>query len=212
MQIYTWDQNGFEQAYSKHYYKLKGCGTVHRKSCACTDSIITYSRTFFIEDPIFQMRAEKIESILNFDNGADILVLGCGLGFLMEELKKLGNNVWGVDNSSYIQTHKNRPENRNKIPIYNISVLQNNFLSEVKRVTGATWFSAIVTEDLLTSHDEFTTILSRCENLLSPDAPKTNIIHIVDTNAKSPFTEKTLEGWKSIAPTHTWLNSYGDPV
>lgn len=212
MQIYTWDQAGFEQAYSKHYYKLRGCGAVHRKSCACTDSIITYSRTFFQEDPIFKIRAEKIENILDYSSGTNVLVLGCGLGFLMEELNTLGFNVWGVDDSAYIQTHKNRPENRNRLPIYNISVLDNKFVQDVKKASGVNWFNAIITEDLLTSHDAYSGILSNCEQLLSSGAPKTNIVHLVDTNASPPFAVKTHAQWRALAPAHSWINAFGDSL
>lgn len=209
MQTYTWDETGFEAAYSKHYYKLRGCGEVHRRSCACTDSVITYSRTFFQSDNIFTLRAEKIDELIDPNAGTNVLVIGCALGFLMEELNTRGFNVWGVDNSQYIHTIKNRPDNRNRLAIYNVSVLDTDFVSEVKRLCKVNSFAVIITEDLLTSHDEFASIMTKCEALLDADAPSTNIMHIVDLNTSAPFTVKTGAEWKSIAPTHTWMDSFG---
>lgn len=209
MQTYTWDKAGFEASYSKHYYKLRGCGAVHRKSCACTDSVITYSRTFFKDDNIFALRAAKIDELIDPNAGTNILVIGCALGFLMEELNTRGFNVWGVDNSQYIHTIKNQPDNRNRLSIYNVSVLDANFVSEVKRLCKVNAFDVIVTEDLLTSHDDFADIMSKCEQLLSADVPSSNIIHIVDLTTSQPFTVKTGAEWKSIAPGHTWLDSFG---
>lgn len=209
MQTYNWDKAGFEASYSKHYYKLRGCGAVHRKSCACTDSVITYCRTFFKDDNIFALRAAKIDELIDPNAGTNILVIGCALGFLMEELNTRGFNVWGVDNSQYIHTIKNQPDNRNRLPIHNVSVLDADFVSEVKRLCKVNAFDVIITEDLLTSHDEFTDIMSKCEQLLSPDVPVSNIIHIVDLTTSAPFTVKTGTEWRAVAPTHTWLDSFG---
>lgn len=209
MQIYEWDKPGFETAYLKHYYKLKGCGAIHRKSCACTDSTISYGRIFFQDDNIFKLRAENLISKLNLQSGSDVLVIGCALGYLMEELKNKGMNVWGCDNSQYIQTTKNRPGEDVQFPIHNIDVLDSNFVSKITRATGASWFDVVITEDVLTSHDEYATILNHCETMLNPDSPKTNIVHIVDTTTSAPFINKTVEEWKSINTNHTWLNSFG---
>lgn len=210
MQTYTWDKAGFEASYAKHYYKLRGCGAVHRKSCACTDSVITYSRTFFEDDNIFKLRAEKIDALINPNAGTNVLVLGCALGFLMEELNSRGFNVWGVDNSQYIHTIKNQPDNRNRLAIHNVSVLDNNFITEVKRLCKVNYFDVIITEDLLTSHDEFASIITKCEQLLDTAAPKTNIIHIVDLTTNPPFTVKSAADWKATAPQHCWMDSFGN--
>lgn len=212
MQIYSWDKAGFETAYSRHFYKLRGCGAAHRKSCPCTDTLITYSRTFFEEDNIFKLRADKLDAVLDTNAGTNVLVLGCALGFLMEELNSRGFNVWGVDNSQYIQSIKNLPANRTRLPIHNVSVLENNFVSEIKRMSKVNSFSAIITEDLLTSHDDFTGIINKCEQLLDADSPKTNIVHIVDLNTSPPFTVKTATQWRAIEPTHRWMDSFGNTI
>lgn len=207
MQIYSWDRAGFETAYWKQYYKQRGCGAARAHNCQCSEVDITYSRQFFEGDNLFKVRAQNIVNKLLLEESTDIFVVGCGLGFIMEELKNLGMNVWGCDNSQYIHTIKNKE--KIKVPIHNISALDVSFTNKVRNATGAMWFDVIITEDLLTSHDSYTEILINCESILNPDKPKTNIIHIVDTNTKLPFMSKDLNQWKQTNINHTWLNVLG---
>lgn len=207
MQIYSWDKAGFESSYWKQYYKQRGCGASRAHNCQCSEVDITYSRQFFENDNLFKVRAENIVNKLSLEEGTDIFVVGCGLGLLMEELKTLGMNVWGCDNSQYIHTIKNKEKIR--IPIQNISVLDTAFTHKIRNSIGAMWFDVIITEDLLTSHDSYTEIFKNCESLLNPSKAKTNVVHLVDTNAKSPFISKTLIEWKQLNVEYTWLNALG---
>lgn len=207
MQIYTWDRQGFEAAYWKSYYKQLGCGAVRARNCSCAERDLSYSRQFFEQDELFKVRAANIVNLLQLQESADVLVIGCGLGFIMEELKLLGMNVWGVDNSQYIQSMKNKE--KVKVPIYNISVLSNTFAEDVRRSAGAMWFDVVITEDMLTSHDSFDQIFLNCENLLNPNSAKSNVVHIVDASASHPFTSMTLNQWKALKPEHTWLDIIG---
>lgn len=204
MQIYTWDRAGFEQAYWKSYYKQLGCGAVKARNCQCAERDMSYCRAFFEGDDLFKLRATNVINTLQLQQSTDILVVGCGLGLIMEELKVLGMNAWGVDNSQYIQSMKNKEKVR--VPIYNLSATSTTFANDVRNAAGAMWFDVIITEDVLTSHDSFTDILTNCEALLNPSNPKTNIVHMVATNAVPPFTKKTLSEWRQINPDHTWLN------
>lgn len=209
MQIYTWDTKGFESAYSKNYYKLRGCGAIHRKSCSCDDSTITYSRPFFLQDDIFKIRAESIINQLNLQPGSDIMVIGCAFGYLMEEFHARGMNVWGCDNSKYIQTNKSTKREDVKFPIHNISVLDSDFYKQVQKWTGAAWFDVVITEDVLTSHDEYSSIFSNCESILNPEVDKRNIVHLVDLNTREPFIARSYSEWKALKPEHTWVDSFG---
>jgi len=64
----------------------------------------------------------------------------------------------------------------------------------------------------LTSHTEFSSIITKCEQLLDNDSPKTNIMHVVDLGTSAPFTVKTAAQWKALAPTHTWIDSFGNTL
>lgn len=207
MQIYTWDRQGFEAAYWKQYYKQLGCGATRARNCACAERDMTYCREFFEDDRMFKIRAQNIVDKLSLSASTDIFVVGCALGLLMEELSSLGMNVWGCDNSQYIQAIKNKE--KAKFPIHNLDITADDFINKLGRATGALWFDVVVTEDVLTSHDSYTSIFNNCEAVLNPDMPKTNIVHLVDTNCKSPFVGQSLSAWAALNPTHTWLDGLG---
>lgn len=208
MQIFTWNKAGFEQMYWRQYYKQRGCGQARAHNCRCSEVDISYSRLFFEGDNLFKERAQKIVARLNLNAGMDVFVIGCGLGFLMEELRALGINVYGCDNSAYIHSIKHKE--KSSVTILNISATSNTFTSDVQKATGALWFDAVITEDVLTSHDEFNTILTNCESIVNTSIGNQNIVHIVAANANSPFTSKTMSQWREVNPTHTWLDINGD--
>jgi SAM-dependent methyltransferase len=229
MKLFTWDLAGFEKAYVKYYYMphLNDCedgvdgdghfhDTLHecgRASCICAfeDELITYSRLFFKEDKIFADRAEGIISKLNMKAGSSVFVLGCGFGYLLNELADRRMNVWGCDNSTYIHFNTDTEAD---YPIHNIDVLSSTFADDVLNATGIAKFDYVVSEDLLTSYDNNTepsmsTILSNMETILKVGKPLENIINIVTVNCPSPFVTKTLDEWKQVNPNYTWLGDHG---
>lgn len=207
-QIYTWNKQGFEEAYWRYYYKIRGCGASAARSCRCNDTYITYSRNFFETNSMFTERAKKIVNKLNLLPRSKILVAGCALGYLMEELEKLNMQVWGFDNSTYIRSIQNKE--KVKFDIAFIDILSGTFKSDVKSAFKLEEFDCVVTEDLLPSHNDFQTIFSNCQSVLLPPLPKSRIVHIVQTNCSPPFTSKTLQQWSELDSSHTWLNQNGD--
>jgi hypothetical protein len=223
MKIYTWDLKGFEKAYRKYYYMphLSGCvdgvdehGHFHdtqnecgRASCICAfeDEMITYSKLFFEKDPIFKHRAENLISELNIPAGSKIFVGGCGFGYIMEQLADKRMNVWGCDNSPYIQLNI---DTEASYPIYNIDLLDSNFVDLVRQDTGVYYFDYVITEDVLTSYSEesYPTFFTNLESILHPNKPKKNVIHIVDINCGDMFIQKSLQDWSLVNEDHTWLN------
>lgn len=210
MQLYEWDAVGFEQAYVRSFYKPKGCGVNLIHSCRCMEKDITYSRDFFETNALFEQRAKNVVNAINLPKGSSVLVVGCALGFVMVELGALGMNPIGIDNSQYIQSIKNRPPEKIGYDIHNVSITAANFKQTLLRTAKQTEFDCIITEDVLTSYDSYSDILSNCESVLKAGKPKTNIIHIVATDVGAPFAAKTLAQWKAIQPQHTWLNAFGE--
>lgn len=208
MQIFTWDKAGYESTYWKQYYKQRGCGEAQRHNCKCSEVDISYSKKFFEADGLFDLRADNIIAALELPAGSDVFVVGCALGLLMEALSERGMNVWGCDDSHYIQTIKNRE--KAQFPVHNISIIDTNFLTKIRNATGAMWFDVIVTEDVLPSHDAYTDIIANCEAILNPANAKSNIVHIVDTMAATGFVRKSLAEWTAVEPTHTWLDINGE--
>lgn len=224
MKLYNWDLAGFENAYSKYYYMphLSDCedgvdgdghfhDTMHecgRASCVCAfeDEHITYSRLFFEGDKIFSIRAENIINGINISVGSKILVIGCAFGYLLEELANKRMNVWGCDNSPYI--HFNT-DTESTYPIYNLDVTSNTFINDVREQMGMQYFDYIITEDLLTSYDEYTDIFSNIQGLLNPNKSLKNIINLVETNCGLPFVGKSIEDWRLVNDNYSWVDSNG---
>lgn len=207
-QIYTWDKDGFEAAYWKYFYKIRGCGASHAKTCKCPDTYISYSRNFFETNDMFKERAVSIVNRLALPSGSKVLVVGCALGYIMEELEKLGMDCYGIDNSAYIRSIKHKE--KVKFDINDVSIISNNFITEMSREVGVTQFDCVITEDVLPSHDSWTKIFSNCESVLKTGLNKNRIVHIVEVNAAGGFTSKTLEQWKALKSDHTWLDQNGN--
>jgi len=204
-QIYNWNLQGFHGAYEKYVYKQRGCKAKMIKNCVCNGRMATYCRQYFTSMKLFELRAQRIIQHFNLAPGSRILVGGCALGFLMEELQKLGMTVYGFDNSNYIQQLAKDPKNPEKIkfPIYDIDLASTNFAQEIQNTTGHSTFDCIVTEDVLPSFDEFSQIIANC-NLISQ-----KVFHIVDLDCGEDFTNKTSTEWIAINLSHTWANHEG---
>lgn len=207
-QIYTWDKQGFEDAYWQEIYKLRGCGAAMPRNCKCQTTFITYSRKFFDTNALFNDRARKIINKISLPEGSSVLVVGCALGYLMEELQRLHMVPYGFDNSTYINGLKTVERVRFEIP--RIDILSNKIVADLDKDLGVTSFDCIITEDVLPSHDSFTEIFDNCELLLKPGAPKSNIVHVVQENAPAPFTSLSMEQWTALNPEHTWLDQNGN--
>lgn len=204
-QIYNWNAQGFRDSYEKYVYKQKGCGAKHVRSCVCNGKLATYTRQYFTSMKLFEVRAQRILQHFELAKGSRILVAGCALGFLMEELQKLGMVVYGFDSSNYIQQLVKDPKNPEKVkfPIYDIDLASINFVQEIQNATGHTTFDCIITEDVLPSFNNFTQIINNC------DAVSQNVFHIVDLDCGEVFTNKTIEEWILVNPLHTWANYEG---
>ena len=204
-QIYNWNVQGFHGAYEKYVYKQRGCKAKLIQSCVCNGRMATYCRQYFTSMKPFELRAQRIIQHFNLAAGSRILVAGCALGFLMEELQKLGMVVYGFDNSPYIQQLTKDPKNPEKVqfPIHNIDIASNSFIQDVQTATGHVIFDCMVTEDVLPSFDEFIQIITNC-NLVSP-----KVFHIVDLDCGDTFTKKTATDWIAVNPSHTWANHEG---
>lgn len=207
-QTYTWDKQGFESAYWKYTYRLKGCGAATPRNCRCPDTYSTYSKEFFESKSMFYERAVKIKSKLNLPDNSTVLVVGCALGYLMEQMQRVKLVPYGFDNSNYINGIKGKERVTFDIP--NIDILSNNIVTEINRAFKINKFDCVVTEDVLPSHDSWTTIFNNCELLLKDGLPKSRVVHIVEVNTESPFTQKSLANWKSLKSDHTWLDASGN--
>jgi 2-polyprenyl-3-methyl-5-hydroxy-6-metoxy-1,4-benzoquinol methylase len=157
---------------------------------------------------MFKERAVKVVNRLSLPQGSKVLVVGAALGYIMEELKKLGMEPYGIDNSQYIKSIKNKE--KVKFDIDDIDITANNFLVEMNRLVGVTQFDCVVTEDVLPSHDSWTKIFQNCEAVLKPGLNKNRVVHIVEVNAGGSLISKTHEQWEALNTNHTWLDQNGN--
>lgn len=211
-QIYTWDLQGFRDSYLKYYYLQKECGVKRIQLCKCTGRMETYSRKFFTSNELFRIRAVNLALGAKMAPNSKVLVAGAAFGFLMEELEKLGMKVYGFDNSNYIHQQIRLPKNPNEVKysIHDIDLGSNTFVNQIRTATGVQHFDYIITEDVLTSHDTFDVLLNNCESVLTPNKPKSNIIHLVDLTPGLNFTKKTAQEWISVNPQHLWADAAGE--
>lgn len=205
MQVYTWDKEGFEGAYWKYYYKLRGCGASRARWCKCNDTYITYSRNFFETNQMFTMRATSIIEKLALPVGSKILVVGAALGYLNEELNKLGMVSYAIDNSQYIHSIKHKE--KATVEIHNIDVTAPSFKSQLASKVGVDTFDCVITEDVMPSYSDWTAIVANC-NAVVP--AQNHVVHIVETDVVAPLVAKTLDQWRVLNSTHLWLNGVGE--
>lgn len=220
---FVWDELGFKKCYYRYRYEPQypsgwvNCPKNEMLMCKCTNPPtrpepsrsqiddrynMTYSRLFFEGMNTFAVRAENLVNTLGLEVGDTVLVGGCGFGYLVEELNKLEINAWGFDNSRYIH-QKKRTEST--IGVYDLDLGAPNFVSMTRNKTKINQFDYIITEDVMTSYadGELAPLFNNC------DAIATKVVHTVCLQAFPEFNVKTLDQWRAIKPSHTWLNEEG---
>lgn len=149
-----------------------------------------------------------------------ILIVGAGMGFLIETLKLVGlPNVWGLDNSAWCQARK-ATVNANVVLINaDFTGSANSLRNTFNTATGARTFDWIVTESVLESFNDADVgiIVAQGPNLLANGVPASRCVHLVYTppfNAELAglFNEKTMAQWRAMAPAQTWMNAEGYAV
>lgn len=109
-----------------------------------------------------------------------ILVVGCGFGYLVEELLQLGKSAWGVDLSDYAEDNC-VTENFSKVDITgDISLLPP--------------FATIITEDLLPwlTDDEAAKAAKNCS------AHGAIVIHLVTVAGEADYNYHSTAEWMTL--------------
>lgn len=219
---FVWDELGFKKCYYRYRYDpvypsgWVNCPKNEMLVCKCVPHTrpepsrsqvddrynMTYSRLFFEGWSMFEDRAKNVVDSLNLEVGTTILVAGCGFGYLVEELNKLEMNAWGFDNSRYIH-QKKRTEST--IGVYDLDLSAPNFVTMTRNKTKMNRFDVILTEDVMTSFadNELQPLFDNC------DAIADKVVHTVSLQAFPEFNIKTLDQWRALKPTHTWLTEDG---
>lgn len=204
-----WDEATYNQAYGRGYtrashWRNDNLGLIHHK----------------------HQLARLEDALPQFNRNNDVLVVGCGYGFLMEVMTDLGaTSVWGTDISPYIQANLATEARADIAPlIFNIDVTDNDAVSQFAAAgAGGSGGSAgkfhwVITELVVESYDpvnnlaEFTTFLNALDVLVRTGG-QVGVIHLFagvlpgDPHDHSlGLTWITGAEWVAHKPTHYWID------
>lgn len=150
---------------------------------------------------------------------SQVLVVGCGYGYLIEELKAAGlNKVYGLDYSTYLQANwAANASPQTQIVWADALALDSSQVKNAMRSTfGTNTFDYIITDSMLESFtdQELAALWPALESRLARNTPINHIIHIVDDlkpgdNPTVNLRWLTLQEWAALRPTHSWLSANG---
>jgi hypothetical protein len=167
------------------------------------------------------VRANALKAFMLANGGAladRTLVVGAGMGFLVETLKLVGfANVFGLDNSAWCQSKKATVAGDVVLMSNDFTGSSNSLKNAFNTATGGRTFNWIITESLLESFtdQEVGVLVAQGPNLLANGVPTSHIIHLVYTppfsypSGAPHFNEHTMSQLKAFAPTQTWMNAEG---
>jgi hypothetical protein len=186
----------------------------------------------------FRHRFTKLGGVPAFTPSTDVLVVGCGFGWLLEMFIEVGaNNAWGTDIASIIHTEISDPQKgvtqEVQDRVLNIDIQDpqaTTLFQNAGAGTNAGEFRWIVTEDVLTTMDipdplnppqAMIDFLDACDNLRAPG--QGGVAHFVTTYDDFPITPEnpdreiipnplTFAEWVSVRPAHWWIQVNGDQI
>lgn len=194
----VWDRKLYDEA-----YQLQVRDPNHPRA----GEVVGYGRLFaqMFRDPEtpefteYQHRASLLEPFI--DPGERTLVVGCGFGFLMDELNALGRPSIGVDSSEWIMRNWRR-ERGEPHPFGPMPLLADVRDPVIERVGP---FDVVVTEAVLESYPdgaELTEVIARCHELAS------KVIHMIHDGSEpfEPLVTKSFEQWCLDDPEAIWVS------
>lgn len=149
-----------------------------------------------------------------------IMVVGAGLGFLIEAAKDDGfPNVWGLETSTYI-IGRSGVEARGDVVLIDEDIragIGGRVGSTLRQLTGDDAFDWVITEDILQdlTDAEIPTIDGACQLLTreTPDPPS-RVIHLVipllpESRQDPEYNWHTLAEYRTLIPASNIVSTYG---
>lgn len=145
--------------------------------------------------------AERAAAVVAAYGSVKTLVVGCGWGYLVDELLRLGVDAWGIDASLYAITKGKAVAGMLPATLTRLSVADATNRTQLTAVrttaglVGSARFGLVVTEDMLPmlTDAEVTTAVTECRRIA------TNMLHIVTPGTATDASKLTALNWKSTA-------------
>jgi hypothetical protein len=183
----------------------------------------TYDRMWLTATSGSALFARRLDEMVNLGllNNSDILVVGAGFGFLIEQGMadaRLDTVTWyGLEPGPYFwdAAQDGEWDAAVKARVANDYLQSPTVVSSLQGLgaSGQARMDFIVDEDCITMHSdaETTEFLDACEDRLQGGAVG-RIIHVVTTLGSngpghSSVNWKSLQEWHDLRPTHTWVES-----
>ena len=209
----VWDQATYDNAYQRWNPQFQTYQASYRAVLLGADKHVW-------QDRLNQLNLKFAG--LGFQPSADVLVVGCGFGWTLEEMRNAGlNRAWGTDISPFIQASKTT---ESAIPalILNVDVTsptaRDQFVAAGAGRTGGPpaergKFDWIITELVMESIDPVNRagFLNALDALLKPGGRVGHLI-VAKEPGDQPFDPTlnmqslTLAQWVAVRPAHWWLD------
>lgn len=209
----TWDQSTYDNAYQRWNPQFGVYQASYRRGLLGADT------------HIWQQRLQQMNlkwAGLGFTPAADVLIVGCGFGWTLQQAITAGlNRAWGTDISPYIQSAKTVESD---IPdrILNVDVTsptaRNQFVAAGAGRTGGPQgergkFDWIITELVMESIDPANRMafLNALDALLKPGGHVGHLV-VAKEPGDQPFDPTlgmitmTLAQWMAVRPAHYWVD------
>lgn len=173
------------------------------------ERLLTYGRDFFADATVWERRAKAIIEATSLSSDSTVLVVGCGIGLLIEQFIADGYpNVWGVDASQWVI---DRLDVESKVPD-RITLGTIGWDEPFADAGFPTHYDVVVDEDAMSAHwgDEVATFNAALGALGD------KVVHVTTplrgTYGDSALNWRTMEEWKQTAPEHVWMDSAAHKV
>lgn len=210
--------NLYDETLARALHRSVKRGPVMRDSVVIEPAVMsTYGREFYVADWQFGTRKDWMTGY-GLDNNASILVIGCGFGFLIEELINAGiTDTWGIEGGSFYWDAAQDAEWGTGIKARVVndwigSGTEQASLEAIGAGNAQEKFDWVVDEDAATMHSdaELPAFIAGCEARLQGNA-RGRIVHLVTTvglygPGNQAVNWKTLAEWKAVEPAHTWVD------